>query len=44
MVPHGMKDSSSLIAADLATTKKTTVSLDGVAVQLEGVEELQAQA
>jgi hypothetical protein len=44
MVPHGMKDSSSLIAADVAATTKTSVSLDGVAVQVEGLEELQAQA
>ena len=41
---HGLHDSSTLLAADAAATSETIVSLDGVAVQGEELEELQAQA
>jgi hypothetical protein len=41
---HGLQDSSTLLAADAAATSETIVSLDGVAVQGEELEELQAQA
>ena len=41
---HGLLDSSTLLAADVAKADETIVSLDGLAVQGEELEELQAQA
>ena len=41
---HGLVDSSTLLAADAAKAEETIVSLDGLAVQGEELEELQAQA
>ena len=42
---HGLKDSSTLLAADaVAIGDETIVSLDGTAVQADELEELQAQA
>ena len=42
---HGLKDSSTLLGADAAAASaETIVSLDGVAVQGDELEELQAQA
>ena len=40
----GLKDSSALLAADAVKVDETIVSLDGVAVPGEELEELQAQA
>ena len=40
----GLKDSSALLAADAVKVDETIVSLDGVAVQADELEELQAQA
>ena len=40
---HGLVDSSTLLAADATKVDETIVSLDGVAVQGEELEELQAQ-
>ena len=40
----GLHDSSTLLGADAAAKEETIVSLDGVAVQGEELEELQAQA
>jgi hypothetical protein len=40
----GLKDSSDLLEDDAAAAVETIVSLDGVAVQAEELEELQAQA